>query len=748
MKVRPHSLSPSAARGIAVLCAALFTSAPVAQAGTNVWTRLGPEGGSITAVAIDPVTPGTLYAGTGAGVFKSTNHGGTWTAMNSGLPEYPDGTIDVRALALDPVTPSTLYAAVRTSTSAGVFKSTDAGASWASTGLSDVYVYSPVIAIAIDPITPSTLYAGTYGSGLRKSTDAGATWHTPTTGINVFNSLAIDPKTPTTVYAGADDKGVFKSTDGGAHWAAGTGFLPSSSTVTAVVIDPVTPSTVYAAATGTAGAVYKSTDAGANWKALDTGTLNDAVEAVVMDPIEPATLYVGTTRILKSTDAGATWKSASVGLPKNMAVSAVAIDPFAPSTVYAGTGGFWGSDGLGVFRSTDAGATWSHTSTGLPAVPLNTLVVDPAAPDTLYGTIGAFFFKSKDAGETWTATGLGDYTASLGIDPFTPSTLYVGTVYSGVRKSTDGGVSWTAAGPGFSDVFAIAIDPLTPDRMYTVAQGTVMKSTDAGATWSDVGPTCATLDLESSGFCPGVCGRVEAHTLAIDPVTSATLYAYVEVAPPPCFFAAVRTADRHEQRNALVKSTDGGATWNEVGTGLRTDYSVVTLAIDPSAPRTLYAGTDGVGVFKSTDAGVTWVGTGLTDGQVTGLLIDPVTPGTLYAGTDSSGVFKSTNAGATWSMLNTGLPNTPTIFALVIDPITRTTLFAATSHGVFSIQQVDVCAGDCDTSGSVTIDELLTLVNIALGNPGSCPNAIPAGATVDVALIVQAVNNALGGCGG
>jgi len=467
--------------------------------------------------------------------------------------------------------------------------------------------------------------------------------------------------------------------------------------VTAVAVDPVTPSTVYAAATGPANVVYKSMDAGTSWKALDTGTLIGLVQTVFIDPITPATVYLGTASgILKSINAGATWESASAGLPGY--VSAVAIDPFAPTTLYAGTGGasiFTGKDagGVGVFKSMNAGATWSHTSTGLPARSLNTLVVDPTAPSTLYGTVGAFILKSEDASDNWIATNLVDDTAALGIDPTTPSTLYVGTD-SGVRKSTDGGVSWAVAGPDLP-VSAIAIDPVMPGRLYAAALTqpetspdsawvhTVISSTDAGATWIDVGPRCATLDLDAS-----VCAGVDVHTLAIDPVTRGRLYAHVEVVSPFFFFAPAATAGRHQQPNALVKSTDGGATWNEVGAGLPADYWVVALAIDPSAPRRLYAGTDGVGVFKSTDAGVTWVGTGLTDGQVTGLAIDPVTPSTLYAGTDGSGVFKSTNAGATWSMLNTGLPNTPTIFALAIDPITPSRLFAATDDGIFSIQQV------------------------------------------------------------
>ena len=135
---------------------ALFTTsqAGLVSAGTNVWTSNGPEGGTIYALAIDPATPATLYAGTwGGGVFKSTNGGGNWSAVNTGLTNTT-----VRALAIDPVTPATLYAGTD---GGGVFKSTNGGANWsaANTGLTDTYVR----ALAIDPVTPATLYAGTRG---------------------------------------------------------------------------------------------------------------------------------------------------------------------------------------------------------------------------------------------------------------------------------------------------------------------------------------------------------------------------------------------------------------------------------------------------------------------------------------------------------------------------------------------------------------------------------------------------------
>ena len=138
--------------------------------------------------------------------------------------------------------------------------------------------------------------------------------------------------------------------------------------------------------------------------------------------------------------------------------------------------------------------------------------------------------------------------------------------------------------------------------------------------------------------------------------------------------------------------------------------------------------------------------TGLSALYVYTLAIDPGTPSTLYAGT-YNGVFKSTDAGATWEALNTGWSGPP-VSALAIDPAAPGRLYAGTEGGVFAIQQVGSCAGDCNDSRAVQTNELVTLVSIDLGTAlaSACPHGVPGGAAVDIALLIEAVNNALGGC--
>jgi PKD repeat protein len=218
-------------------------------------------------------------------VFKSTNGGGSWNAANTGLPDT-----DVLALAIDPQTPATLYAGLFYS---GVYKSTNGGGNWVSinTGLS---LYNPrVAALVIDPLTPTTLYAGDYGGGVFKSTTGGGSWSEANTGLTTTYviDLAIDPTSPTILYAGTYDGGVFKSINGGGSWNAANTGLPDTP-VYAIVIDPQTPSIIYAGTHG--GGVFKSTDGGESWNAFNAGLSALQINGLAIDPQTPTTLYAAT----------------------------------------------------------------------------------------------------------------------------------------------------------------------------------------------------------------------------------------------------------------------------------------------------------------------------------------------------------------------------------------------------------------------------------------------------------------------
>jgi hypothetical protein len=154
----------------------------------------------VLSLAIDPVTPAILYAGTyGGGVFRSANGGGSWTAINTGLT----GT-NVYDLAIDPTTPTTLYAVM---SGDGVYRSTNSGGNWTAinTGLAGLFIND----LAIDPVTPLTIYAATSG-GVYRTVDGGISWSAFNDGLadTSVNALAIDPAMPSIVYAGTRGAGV------------------------------------------------------------------------------------------------------------------------------------------------------------------------------------------------------------------------------------------------------------------------------------------------------------------------------------------------------------------------------------------------------------------------------------------------------------------------------------------------------------------------------------------------------------
>jgi photosystem II stability/assembly factor-like uncharacterized protein len=349
------------------------------------WTPIGPTGTGafhpgVLVLAIDPSAPATLYAGTsGAGVYKSRNSGGSWTAFNAGLIAS-----SVQALAIDPTAPSNLYAGTR---GGGVFRSRDGGKGWTpiNSGLTHYFVS----ALAIDPSRPATLYAGTlFPGGVFKSANGGESWTPVNAGLSnpvaphlVGNvgALAIDPSSAT-LYAGVDSR-VFKSTSGGRSWTAVDRGLPSHG-VAALAIDPSVSTTVYVGMHG--GGVFKSTDSGENW----TESLpRQSVYALAIDPSAPATVYAGTAGgTFKSTDGGNRWTQTFTG----SGVSALAIDPSVPATLYAGTSG-------GVFRSRDGGETWTAMNTGLTGRPVFALAIDPSAPSRIYAGTAAGVFDYRDA---------------------------------------------------------------------------------------------------------------------------------------------------------------------------------------------------------------------------------------------------------------------------------------------------------------------------------------------------------------
>jgi photosystem II stability/assembly factor-like uncharacterized protein len=595
---------------------------------TSVSNGLTGSVPSITALVVDASTGSTLYATTSSGgVFRSSDGGATWRALG--------GLAWVNVVALDPSSASTVYAGAST----GIFKSTDGGDHWASLGLAD----TPITVVAVDPFTPSTVYAGGNGA-LYKSKDGGANWTNLNIGPSPFGlgpgftrDLLVDPFTPSTLYVAADNglaTNFLKSQDGGQSWNA---FYPNAfggPFSIGLVMDPSNPSTLYAV-----NPLQKSTDGGVSWTRL-SGPISgvSGAGALAVDPQSSNTLYVATVEItapcisppcisvygiFKSTDGGRSWNALNTTVP---AVQSLVFSP--SNAIFAGTSG-------GVFKSTDGGVSWGQTNDGLSVLDIEVLAGDPVSPATIYAGGNNGLFKSLDGGGSWSALDAPSPLRSLLIDLTNPNVLYLQPI----------GALPCAPAAGALDLY---------------------KSTNGGTGWSNIW-----------SHSPASGCQAESPAMTMDPIDPNTLY--------------LPYGDAYYGGFTILKSADGGADWTSlVGAGLDNANGIFAFAIDPRAPTDMYVAAD-VGVFRSTNGGVNFAPAGLANTVVSLLVIDPVHPGVLYAATWAygfPGLYKSVDSGASWSPINQGLDQIvaahASVNALAVDPARTEVLYLATSgYGVF-----------------------------------------------------------------
>src|SRR5687768_1071761 len=347
-----------------------------------------------------PIVAGALR--TRSGVYKSVDGAATWSNDNYGLggvtsPSVSFPTAGASALAIHPTQTSTVYAA----TVAGVFKSTNGGRTWSA--MNNGLPTGGVGRLVIDPSTPSTLYAtaSNFGSnGVYKTTDGGATWNLRSNGLSNsgINSLVIDPATPNTLYVVFEGccspvSRISKTTDGADNWAPVGGSPPLAPT--ALAIDPLSPATLYVADAATPGAVFKTTNSGATWQPLPSISF---VRSISVSPHTAGVVYASTDQgILKSTNGGNSWSSFTSKTGK------IVFDPVSSSTLYWLTSQF-SSAPEGLLKSTNNGQTFIPVNKGLNTPHAVTLAIDPLKPSTLYlasvtaGGIEGFVSKINPAG--------------------------------------------------------------------------------------------------------------------------------------------------------------------------------------------------------------------------------------------------------------------------------------------------------------------------------------------------------------
>jgi len=328
----------SVVRRCAFVFAVLALTDGIASA---AWPNNGPPA-IAQSIAVSPVD-GVVYAGTGDGLFRSADHGTTWSRVG------PDMSINKAPLALVVDPANTLFVALYRD--AGVFRSVDGGRTLEllTAGLPKACYERPHFAIA--PSQPSTIYLAR--CGLFRSDDAGLSW-SPLPFFASVSSLVVDPLDPRRVLAGTDR--VWISDDRGESWRAAV-FEPSNF-VLDLKFDPWNPARVLTDVWGTYE-VGRSEDGGENWVRSSSGYFGYAASALAIDPQNPKTVYVTThgigalppelpyvgpipTGVNLSIDGGVSWRSLD-GSPYSADV--LAADPTG-RWIYAAS---WGTPGVAVY---------------------------------------------------------------------------------------------------------------------------------------------------------------------------------------------------------------------------------------------------------------------------------------------------------------------------------------------------------------------------------------------------------------
>ena len=400
---------------ITALCVALTLISSHAQQPTGPFRELrfrliGPAvmGGRIHDVTALPNDPSrVIVASATGGLWRSTNHGTTWTPI---FENQPTATFGVITMA--PSNPSVLWAGTgeqnnRQSSSwgDGVYRSTDDGKTWAHVGLEDTRAIGRIV---VDPKDPAVAYVAALGNlwapsemrGVFKTTDAGRTW-THTLKIDSFTGavdLVMDPHDSAVLYAaayarlrqpccfngGGPGAGIYKSTDAGATWQKLTkGLPPGDDGRIDIAVAQKTPGLVYAIVeNATAPGIYRSTDGGADWTRMNR--LDDRpsyYSAIYVDPTNDQRVYSLARWFYKSEDGGKTWRQMpteptyDVGLKGDY--HAMWIDPADSRHFYlAGDGG--------LYQSWDRGETYNRIN-NLPIGQFYGVGLDNDMPYNIYG---------------------------------------------------------------------------------------------------------------------------------------------------------------------------------------------------------------------------------------------------------------------------------------------------------------------------------------------------------------------------
>jgi photosystem II stability/assembly factor-like uncharacterized protein len=672
-----------------------------------VFRNIGPAvfGGRIMDLEVDPRHINTIYAAAATGgIFKTINNGTTWTPIFDQA-----NAVSIGDIAISQSNPDIVYVGTGENTSTrsahygdGVYKSTDAGKTWANLGLKES---KRIGQIAIHPKNPDIVYAASMGylykgggdKGVYKTTDGGKTWTQILKGENEttgFIDVQMDPKNPNTLYAASHDRlrrawnirengpgaGVYKTTDAGKTWARLDGGLPKGAQVGRIglAVYPKDPKQLYAffdiKGQGGGGQIWRSKDAGKSWVKTNETQLSGGsyYSRVFVDPSNSEIVYAPNLNLMRSKDGGKTFQG--MGARAHVDWHTVWVDPNDSDHVRAA------SDG-GLYYTYDGWATTWHVN-NLPIAQFYAVSADNAIPYNVMGGTqdnGSWRGPSQSANRGgifnwhWEAVLGGDGFYNLA-HPLEPDVIFASSQFGAISrvdmKNRQGrSIRPREQGQRANWMSPFIISPHAPDTLYW-GGNKLYKTLNRGDAWKAISPDLTTNDPEK------VRGNVPHCTITT-----------VDESRKRAGVLWVGTDDG----NVWLSENDGG-TWTQMNDkmpGAPSKYWVSRVHASPHDEKTAWVAFTGFReddwtpyLYKTTDLGKTWTRVeGLPNQQLCVVKQDAINPNLIFVGTES-GLNVSLDGGTSWKPLNIGVTAAP-CQDLVIHERDNDLVVATHGRGIF-----------------------------------------------------------------